>query len=138
MLHQDIEAETLVSRFRPQDENRVLGMLGWDHLPYELSRPGQGFCMWLLREDDADRAIDHLSQHELDVLIVDEDYFGFPEDVADVCLSVRRMHPDIRIVVIESELSDCGSILGKMGLCDTVLPAGADARSITDELALLL
>ena len=139
MFHHNIDAEFPVNRSPAQDELRVLAMLGWKHLPYALSRPGQGFCIWLLREDDANRAMNHLSRRqELDVMIVDEDFLGVPEDVADVCLCTRRMFPDIRIIGIESEMSDCGSVLRLLGVCDTVLPVGADAKSIADELALLI
>lgn len=136
MLHQDINAAAPVPKLLSHDESRVLAMLGWDYLPYELTVPGQGYCIWLLREDDADRAMAHLSQSQpqLDVLIVDEDFFGFPEDAADVCLRVRRMYSDIRIIGITSEMSDSGSVLLPLGLCDIVLPAGADAKTIAEEL----
>lgn len=119
-----------------QEERRVLAFLDWDHLPYKLSRPGQGFRMWLLRGEDSDRAMGLLRkcQAPLDVLIVDEDFFGFPEDTADICLQIRRMYPDIRIVAIESEMSEGDSVLVSLGLCDRTLPASPDAGAIAGAL----
>lgn len=141
MLLYNFETETAipVAGQAPQEERRVLAFLDWDHLPYELSRPGQGFRMWLLRGEDSDRAMGLLRkcQAPLDVLIVDEDFFGFPEDAADICLQIRRMYPDIRIVGIESEMVEGDSVLMSLGLCDRTLPAAPDAGAIAGTLMAL-
>ncbi|MFN3207461.1 MAG: hypothetical protein ACE369_00390 [Roseovarius sp.] len=135
----EMETATPVAGRPPQEERRVLAFLDWDHLPYELSRPGQGFRMWLLRGEDSGRAMSLLRkcQAPLDVLIVDEDFFGFPEDAADICLQIRRMYPEIHIVGIESEMSDSVPVLVSLGLCDRTLPAAPDAGAIAGALQAL-
>ncbi|GGO62237.1 hypothetical protein SAMN05444398_12214 [Roseovarius pacificus] len=141
MLLQDFQAESAVpvAKASPNEERRVLALLDWDHLPYELSHPSQEFRMWLVRGEDADRVLGLMRQCQvpLDVLIIDEDFFGFPEDAADICLWARRMYPDILIVGVESEMCEGDSVLLSLGLCDDTLPATPDVGAIVGKLVTL-
>lgn len=140
LLHNfEMEVAIPVAGQPPQEERRVLAFLDWDHLPYELNQQGQGFRIWLLSREDLSCVMSHLRKcrAQLDVLIVDEDFFGVPEDTADICLQIRRMYPAIQIVAIESEMFLGDSVLVSMGLCDQTLPAAPDAGTIADTLQAL-
>lgn len=118
-------------------EITVLVLADWDHLPSGLTQSEQGFHMWLLRADHAERALSILQRCQTppDVLIVDEDYFGFPEDAADFCAQIRRMHRELPIIAFESEMMEGESVLLSLGLCNKTLPPMADAGTITGALA---
>ncbi|WP_306154601.1 hypothetical protein [Roseovarius sp. MMSF_3281] len=117
-------------------ECKVLALLDWDYLPYELCQPGSGYRFSLLRGEDEAQAFRLLGQGQAapDVLLVDEDFFGSPEATADACMRIRRTHPKIRIIAIESEMHDGDSVLEALGICQETLPAMPDVPAILEKL----
>lgn len=141
MLRQTFDTTTsaLVTQNALAEDLNVLALLDWDHLPYELSQPGCGFRMSLLRGEDSDQALGILrhSENAPDILIVDEDFFGSPEAAADICMQIRRAQPDAYIIAIESEMWEGESVLAELGLCNETLPANATKRQILEKLRAL-
>lgn len=138
MLLDTIEAKTAIPADRGDlgAEYKVLALLDWDHLPYELCQPGLGFRFSLLRGEDESQAFRLLGRGQAapDILLVDEDFFGSPEATADACMRIRRTHPKIRIIAIESEMYDGDSVLDALGMCQETLPATPDVPAILEKL----
>ena len=104
-------------------ERLMLVLADWPHLPYELSHPGTGWKACLLRSQEESRALNMVRQFAgcLEALVIDEDFFGSPEDTADVCYQIRRMVPGIRILAIATEMWVDGARLQDIGASDDTL-----------------
>ncbi|AJE48849.1 hypothetical protein [Celeribacter indicus] len=136
----DISASSPVGAMSGATEAQVLVLSDWPHLPYEMSRPGAGIYVNLLRGESCDQAMDIVrsTRRRLDVLVIDEDFFGSPEAAAEACMQIRRTLPQIRIIGIDSEFRDGISVLAELGLCHDNVPAKTPASALLGSIHALI
>jgi|GEM_PF-3905903 hypothetical protein len=119
-----IPSVTQSALFSKAPQERLMMILAdWSHLPYELSHPGTGWTACLLQAQEASRALNMVRHYAncLEALVIDEDYFGSPEDTADACYQIRRMVPGIRIMAIATDMWEDGTRLQDIGASDDTL-----------------
>jgi len=66
----------------------------------------------------------HQGFEEIDLMIVDADFLGDVGDTIDFCMRVRRLMPQMPLVLISSEVSGDDFTCERMGACDVTLKAG--------------
>jgi len=139
MFQQDITHGVAVQHRACTEEVLAVALLNEQYLSRSQSLKTSGRTVRFLGAADDVQALRLFAdaEQQVDVLIIDEDFFGSPEDAATICMQVRRKQPNIHIVAIESEMWDGESILDTFKLCQSLLPAKSDTSAILDKISSL-
>lgn len=139
MFQQDISHGVAVQHQACSTEILAVALLNEQYLSRSHFLKASGRTVRFLGAADDAQALRVLAAAEqhVDVLIIDEDFFGSPEEAADICMQIRRSQPNIHIVAIESEMWDGASILDTFKLCQSSLPAKSDTSTILDKISSL-
>ena len=66
----------------------------------------------------------HQNAADIDIVIVDADFMGDVGDTIEYCMRLRRMLPDMPVVLIASEVRGDDFTCERMGACDVTLKSG--------------
>ncbi|MDV4145686.1 hypothetical protein [Shimia sp. FJ5] len=119
-----------------QERLSVAVLLEQDKLAVDLCRKESEFHVVSMLPDTPEdaRSVVQRFHRELSYIIIDEDFFGSPEETADAAFQFQRMHPGVQVLGVKSEMWEDECILETLGACHKTLPSNPSADVVLDAL----
>ncbi len=119
-----------------EERPSVVMLLEQDSLAIELRRKDSEFHVVSMLPDTLEdaRIVVQRFHRDLNYIVIDEDFFGSPEETADASFQFKRMHPGVQIVGVQSEMWENDSILETLGACHATLPTNPSADLVLEAL----